>query len=181
MPIPLQLSEYDVFHAEFLSQTRSPAHREYTSRNQRKLQATQCDTSCANYYIIYTASGQAENSRKTERWSIMSINQRIKQVRQTVGLPQTKFAERIAISISYIAEIELGKKNVNNRIIRLISAEFGVDEHWLKTGEGSMFDDQADTKAIKATSLFKLLNPRFQEFALNQLNDLVGLCNSPDK
>ena len=111
----------------------------------------------------------------------MTTNQRIKQVRQTVGLPQTKFAERIAISTGYIADLELGKRRVTERIIKLISMEFGVDENWLRTGEGSMFDDEADTKAIKAVSLFKMLNPRFQDYALNQLNELVVLCNSPDK
>ena len=108
----------------------------------------------------------------------MTINQRIKQIRQTVGLPQTKFAKRIAISTGYIAELELGNRQVGDRIIRLISMEFGVDEHWLRTGEGSMYDDEAEMKVIKASSLFKLLNPRFQDFALNQLNELFELQNS---
>jgi transcriptional regulator with XRE-family HTH domain len=111
----------------------------------------------------------------------MPINQRIKEVRQAVALPQAKFAERIAISTGYIAELELGKKNATDRIIRLIGMEYGVDEHWLKTGEGSMFNNDADMKTLKAASLFKLLNPRFQEFALNQLNELTELCSSPDK
>ncbi|MDR2569380.1 MAG: hypothetical protein LBD23_03650 [Oscillospiraceae bacterium] len=53
--------------------------------------------------------------------------------------------------------------------------EFGIDEHWLKTGDGSMFDNETDTKAIKVSVLFKLLNPRFQDFVLNQLNGLVKL------
>ena len=111
----------------------------------------------------------------------MTINQRIKQVRQTIGLAQTKFAKRIAISTGYIAELELGNRQVGDRIIRLISMEFGIDEHWLRTGEGSMFDDEADTKVIKASSLFKLLNSRFQDFALNQLNELVELQNSGEE
>jgi len=111
----------------------------------------------------------------------ISVNQRIKQVRKAVYLPQTKFAKRIAISTSYIAEIELGNRKVTERVIRLVSMEFGVDEHWLRTGEGSMFDDTADTRAIKPTSLFKMLNPRFQDFALKLLNELAELCHSPDK
>jgi len=108
----------------------------------------------------------------------MTINQRIKEVRQSVGLPQTKFAERIAISKGYIADLELGNGNVTDRIIRLISMEFGVSEQWLRTGDGSMFDDEADTKAIKVTSLFKLLDPRFQDFVVNQLNALIDLQNT---
>ena len=112
---------------------------------------------------------------------MMSIRERIKKVRQTLGLTQGKFAESIAISTSYLSGMEIGDNKVSERIIRLINMEFGVDEHWLRTGEGEMYDEEADTKAIKATSLFRLLNPRFQNFALNHLNELVGLCNSPDK
>jgi transcriptional regulator with XRE-family HTH domain len=111
----------------------------------------------------------------------MTINQRIKQVRKTVGLPQTKFAKRIAISTGYIADIELGNNNASERVIRLISMEFGVDELWLRTGQGSMFNEEADVKVIKATSLFKMLNPQFQDFALNQLNELVELQNSDNE
>jgi hypothetical protein len=59
--------------------------------------------------------------------------------------------------------------------------EFGVDEHWLRTGDGSMFDNEAEMKVIKASSLFKMLNPRYQGFALNQLNELVGLQNSDEE
>ena len=107
-----------------------------------------------------------------------TINQRIKQVRKTVGLPQTKFAKRIAISTGYIVELELGNRQVGERIIRLISMEFGIDENWMRTGEGSMFNDDVDTRAIKANSFFKLLNPRFQDFTLNQLNELIALQDS---
>jgi transcriptional regulator with XRE-family HTH domain len=108
----------------------------------------------------------------------MTIHQRIKHVRHTIGLPQTKFAKRIAISTGYIAELELGNRRVGERIIRLISMEFGIDEHWLRTGEGSMYDDEADMRLIKASSLFKMLNQRYQDFVLSQLNELIELQNS---
>ena len=108
----------------------------------------------------------------------MEIPERIKQVRLALNLTQGKFAERIAISTSHLAGMELGDKKINNRTIRFICMEFGVDEHWLKTGEGSMFDDGVDTKTLKATSLFKMLTPRFQDFTLNHLNELVELQNS---
>lgn len=108
----------------------------------------------------------------------MSIGERIKEVRQIVGLTQTKFAERIAVSTSYLARIELGSKKVNARILRLLSMEYNVDEHWLRTGEGAMFSDDASIREIKAMSLFKSLNPRFQDCALNQLNELLELFHS---
>ena len=107
----------------------------------------------------------------------MSINKRIRETRQAIGLTQTKFAERIAISISYLAGMELGNKKVNERTVRLISTEFNVNEHWLRTGEGSVFSEGADAKIAKISSLFKSLNPHFQDCALNQLNELAELNN----
>ena len=108
----------------------------------------------------------------------MPINERIKQVRHTLNLTQGKFGERIAISISYLAGMELGDKKVNDRIIRLICMEFNVSEHWLRTGEGSMYDKESEINIAKITSLFKSLNLQYQECALIQLNALVELCNS---
>lgn len=105
----------------------------------------------------------------------MSINARIKEVRQTVGLTQNKFAERIAISTSYLAGMELGDKKINERTIRMISMEFNADEHWLRSGEGSMFNNEVEARVTKAAKLFKSLNPQFQDCALNQLNELVKL------
>ena len=107
----------------------------------------------------------------------MTKGERIKQLRQTLGLTQTKFADRIGISTSYVAEMELGNKNVNDRTMRLISTEWGVDEHWLRTGEGEMYYADADMNLAKATSLFKSLPPKFQECALAQLNALAELYN----
>jgi len=103
------------------------------------------------------------------------MKERIKQVRQTLGLTQGKFADRIAISISYLAGMELGDKKINDRTILLISMEFGVNEHWLRTGEGSMYDETANVNIAKVTSLFKSLTPEYQECALIQLNSLAEL------
>lgn len=108
----------------------------------------------------------------------MTTGTRIKQLRQALGLTQSKFAERISISTSYVAEMELGNKKANDRTIRLISTEWGVDEHWLRTGEGTMYYEAAEANLAKVTSLFKSLSPGYQECALNQLNALFDLYNS---
>ena len=108
----------------------------------------------------------------------MSINNRIKQIRKAINLTQIRFAERLSISTGYVADLELGNKRVGERIIKHVSMEFGVDEHWLRTGEGSMFSGETNAKAIKALSLFKMLNPHFQDFVLNQLDALIDLQKS---
>ena len=105
----------------------------------------------------------------------MSVNKRIRDARVALGLSQAKFAERIAMSASYVANIEIDKRQASERIVMLIAAEYNVNEHWLLTGEGSMFDEETDAHLAKLVSSFKMLNPQFQECALHQIDELVSL------
>jgi len=108
----------------------------------------------------------------------MSTKDRIKQVRKTIGLTQGEFGKRISISTSYLAGIECGDKKINERVIRLICMEFKVNGHWLKTGEGEMYDKKADTNLSKFIGLFNSLKPKFQECAIEQLKALSELNKS---
>ena len=103
----------------------------------------------------------------------MEIRERLKQVRQALELTQQKFAERIAISTSYLAAMETGDKQLNERTIRLISMEFNVSEHWLRTGDGEMYNETENIAVVKITSLFKSLTPKFQECAFKQMEALA--------
>ena len=107
-----------------------------------------------------------------------SINERLKQVRQTLSLTQGKFGERIAISLTYLSDIELSNIPVNERMIKLITSEFKVDEHWLRSGEGEMYSDKEGIAVAKITSLFKSLKPHYQDCAIAQLNSLADLQNA---
>jgi transcriptional regulator with XRE-family HTH domain len=105
----------------------------------------------------------------------MSINGRIKQVRLALKLTQSKMAERVAVSISYLSDMERGDTKVNDRVIRLVAMEFNVSEHWIRTGEGEMFSDDEAVAFAQAMSLFKLLTPKHRKCALAQLNALAEL------
>lgn len=66
------------------------------------------------------------------------MNARIKEVRQLSGLTQAQFADRLNISRNYIALMEIGDRVPSDRTIADICREFGISEHWLRTGEGEM-------------------------------------------
>ncbi|MDR0553513.1 MAG: helix-turn-helix transcriptional regulator [Treponema sp.] len=70
------------------------------------------------------------------------MNQRIKAVRQatTPKLNQWNFGARIGLSQSQYSAIENGKVRPNDRIIKLICTEFNVNETWLRTGDGDMYN-----------------------------------------
>ena len=105
----------------------------------------------------------------------MEIKDRIKELRTTIGITQVKFAERIAISTSYISEVEGGIKEINERVLRLIIAEFNANERWLRTGQGSMFNDDASAFVSEAIAIFKSLDQQFQESTLQMLKVMAAL------
>ena len=105
----------------------------------------------------------------------MSANERIKQVRLAVGMSQAKFAKEIAISNGYVAGIELGRRKVNARLIMLVSFAFKVNENWLRTGEGEMFNEHRDIMLDEIVRIFMLLRPEYKDYALKQIHETLML------
>lgn len=74
----------------------------------------------------------------------MTQNERIKEVRKSLGLTLEKFGERIGLKKSAVSLIENGKNSVTDSNVKAICREFGVDYIWLTTGDGEMFVDTDD-------------------------------------
>lgn len=74
----------------------------------------------------------------------MTQNERIKEIRKSLGLTLEKFGERIGLKKSAVSLIENGKNAVTDANVKAICREFGVDYIWLTTGEGEMFVDTDD-------------------------------------
>ncbi|MDR1970819.1 MAG: helix-turn-helix domain-containing protein [Treponema sp.] len=104
-----------------------------------------------------------------------AINRRITLLRHSLNLTQIEFAKKILISNGFIAGIELGKRKINDRLLRLIKITFGVNENWLRTGEGSMFekDKTPDYKISDVLETFKKLSPSLQDLILEHLHKLL--------
>jgi len=72
----------------------------------------------------------------------MTVNERIKIVRNYLGLTQKEFGRGINIkSRSHISTIESGARAVTDRIAADICRVYGVNRNWLEKGEGEMLDD----------------------------------------
>jgi transcriptional regulator with XRE-family HTH domain len=108
----------------------------------------------------------------------MTISERIRKVRKTLKLSQAEFAKATFISAGYVAELECGHKNANDRIVHLISLTFGVSEAWLKTGEGDMFYKSPDEKLQRMISLFNELPPKFQDYVMVQIETLLHVAKN---
>ena len=73
----------------------------------------------------------------------LSINTRIKQLRKELGISQSEFGARIGLKGGAISKIERAGSAVTDQNIHLICDKFGVNEKWLRTGEGSMYEESS--------------------------------------
>ena len=70
--------------------------------------------------------------------------ERIKEVRNSLGLTLEKFGDRLGVTKVAISNIEKGNRNLTEQMTKSICREFGVDYMWLTTGEGEMFVETDD-------------------------------------
>ena len=66
------------------------------------------------------------------------MKDRIKALRKTLSLNQTDFGSKIGVKQSAVAAYESGSRTPLDSVIVSICREFGVNERWLRTGEGEM-------------------------------------------
>lgn len=67
------------------------------------------------------------------------MDERIKELRKSLGLNQADFGKRIGVAPNTISTYENGSRALSDAIIMSICREFGVNEDWLRTGNGDMF------------------------------------------
>ncbi|MDR2768556.1 MAG: helix-turn-helix domain-containing protein [Treponema sp.] len=104
-----------------------------------------------------------------------TINQRIKSLRKELKLTQTAFSGVITISAGQLACIETEKRIVNDRTIKLICDSFNVSDAWLRFGEGPVFTEDHDAKYTKLVALYDSLQPRYQQYIIDQINSLLKI------
>jgi transcriptional regulator with XRE-family HTH domain len=92
---------------------------------------------------------------------------RIAEIRKKLGLTQSQFAEKIGLKFSAISMIELGKALLTEANIRLICLTFGVNEQWLRTGEGEIFVDNAQQDIKELLDIFDRLSPASRKMILD--------------
>ena len=74
----------------------------------------------------------------------MTQGERIREVRNTLGLTLEKFGDRLGVTKVAISNIEKGNRNLTEQMTKAICREFNVNYMWLTTGDGEMFIDNDD-------------------------------------
>ena len=97
------------------------------------------------------------------------ISKRIGEVRKILGLTQQKFAEDLKISRTFAGALELNTRTIHDRIIKMICFTYGVNEKWLRSGKGEMFEKGRDYKLEEVVNNFKKLDGLLQDYVLEQV------------
>lgn len=66
------------------------------------------------------------------------MDERIKQLRKSLGMNQTDFGNKVGIKQTTVAGYENGIRTPTDAVILSICREFDINEEWLRTGKGEM-------------------------------------------
>lgn len=103
------------------------------------------------------------------------MNTRIKELRKYLNLTQDEFGNKLGIKKSAVSKIEKGENGVTDQMIKLMVKEFGVNENWLRTGEGEMFPefDRADAIAKLADDIMTEVPDSFKSRLVTALAEMT--------
>lgn len=79
-----------------------------------------------------------------------SLGCRIKAIRASQNMTQQDFADRIGVSRGGLANYEVDRNEPIDAVIMAICREFGVNEDWLRSGEGEMLQPVDRNEEIAA-------------------------------
>ena len=74
----------------------------------------------------------------------MTLGERIKEVRKTVGLTQVEFGEKIGIKGNTVTSYETNVRVPQEVTLKAICDKFGMNYEWLKYCEGEMISEVDD-------------------------------------
>ncbi|OPA72794.1 transcriptional regulator [Paenibacillus selenitireducens] len=103
--------------------------------------------------------------------------ERIKTLREHLGLSQREFGEKLGVSRDVISNLEYNRVQPKELLLKHICELYSVHDKWLQTGEGDMFVEgkRQNKKLDEAITIFENLHPDFQDYALEQLKKLSEL------
>ena len=81
----------------------------------------------------------------------MEIYERVQQIRKNLGFSRREFGEKLGVTESVIVNIEfnrLKRPDQKEPVYKLICEKFNVNENWLRTGEGEMFEQLSRNQEI---------------------------------
>lgn len=104
------------------------------------------------------------------------MNKRVKELRTSLNLSQEVFGKKLGITKSAVSNIETGRFNATDTILKLMCTEFNVNEEWLRDGVGEMFKQllPGEETALCVSTIMEEKNP-FIDTIIEIVNVYRGL------
>ena len=100
-----------------------------------------------------------------------TIHHRVRIVRQALKLTQREFAKKVGLAQTALSMIEVGKNTLTDKVLKLICAELGVNETWMRTGRGEMMKESPSLKELG--DILVNLTPETQQYLLLMARELL--------
>jgi SOS-response transcriptional repressor LexA len=96
------------------------------------------------------------NTYCAKKLKIMTNSERLKTLRETIGVSQAEFARTLGVAPSFISGIERDKKDVSRELLQKLLEKYQININWLLSGSGKMFLYQKDEKSENPPQIPKL-------------------------
>lgn len=104
----------------------------------------------------------------------MKDSDKIKTIREELGMTQKELAEKLGISRAQVANIEQGIRFIKPRMERDLTTYLNVSPSWLSSGKGEVFLDKylefkLDEKEKEFLELYESLDEDSKQFILEAM------------
>lgn len=116
----------------------------------------------------------------------MLLSERIKEIRKSEKLTQTKFGDKLSVSRDVISSFESGRVEPKPIFLNYLCEIFNINKDWLLTGEGEMYKQLSPEEefafligniaASDNPKLKKLINVLSQIDNEEDLDLILNLC-----
>jgi len=93
-------------------------------------------------------------------------------------LTQAEFAAKLEMAQNSYSKLETGENSLTEKNIFLICLIHDVNESWLRTGKGEMFDTVTKPKnddEKKLLEMFRKLSPEMRVFVLKKIQECLRI------
>lgn len=81
------------------------------------------------------------------------MNERVKELREFLGLTLEQFGNKIGVTKSAISKIESGERKLSNQTFLSICREYNVNPLWLEKGGGPIFIEPSENSEYMSAAM----------------------------
>lgn len=91
------------------------------------------------------------------------VCERFREIRIFLGMKQGDFAKEIKLTQGHVSDIENKRKGVSDRVIEIICLKFDINEAWLRTGVGEMYQHTETDDYSEISTLIGEKDPKAKQ------------------